>query len=191
MASIRAFIAIDMPAIIVDFAGKRQQALKNAGIDMKWVRPENIHLTLQCLGDVETEKIHAVQACMEKAAREVSAFSLKAKGLGVFPSLKRPKVMWMGVTGQTDFLKTLSLQISDALVNLGIPQEKRVFKGHLTIGRIKGKLDTQQLGRVISAQKEYETPIVEVDSVCLFQSRLTPRGAIYTKLAEVSLGVSR
>jgi 2'-5' RNA ligase len=189
LTSIRYFIAVDMPVDISNFARERQQALKKAGINMKWVRPESIHLTLQFLGDVDVEIISDIQTGMEKAVKGMLPFSLQVKGLGAFPSLKRPKVLWVGLAGQIDRLKNLKRRISEELVDIGFPIEKRSFRGHLTIGRIKGDMDTLQLDYAISAQKDYETSIFKVNSVCLFKSRLTPRGAIYTKIAEVSLDV--
>jgi RNA 2',3'-cyclic 3'-phosphodiesterase len=190
LAPIRTFIAVEMPVDISTFAKERQQALKKADINMKWVRSGNIHLTLQFLGDVEAEEIPVVQASMKNAVKGASTFTLKAKGLGVFPNLKRPKALWVGLVGQIDLLKDLNRRISEALAAIGFPKEKRNFKGHLTVGRVKGKIDSLKLDQAISAQKDFETSSFRVDSVCLFKSRLTPQGAIYTKLAEASLKVS-
>lgn len=189
MTSIRTFIALDMPDDVLAVVKERQRALKKAGIVMKWVRPESIHLTLQFLGDIDKELIGAIQAGMDRSAKDFSPFSLSVKGLGAFPNLKRPRVLWMGLSGQMDRLRGLKNRISEELILLGFPPEKRPFKGHLTIGRIKGDIDTVQLLHAMSSQTDSGSPVFRVDSVCLYKSQLTPRGAVYTKLAEVSLGV--
>lgn len=178
-----------MPEMVRSFAEERQQAFKDAGIGMKWVRVQSIHLTLQFLGEVDADRLPSIQAGIETAVKGVSSFSIKANGLGVFPNLKRPRVLWVGLAGQTEQLKDLHRKISGALVHFGFPKDNRVFKGHLTIGRAKGRIDKKILDHVLLAQKGYETPFFKVQSVCLFKSRLTPRGAVYTKLAEASLNV--
>ena len=188
MASIRSFIAIDVPDTVRAFAEERQQILKEAGIHLKWVRPANIHLTLQFLGDVDTEKLPNIETALAAAAKSSCPFSLKAKGLGVFPNLKRPRVVWIGLDGQTDLLHDLYRQISASMVPEGFPEDKKDFKGHLTIGRVKGRIN-RQIESVISARFNDETPPFKVSSVYLFKSQLTPRGAIYTKLAQAPLNV--
>ncbi len=159
----------------------------DAGIHIKWVRPESIHLTLQFLGDVDQGVIPSIQRGIEKAVIGVPPFSLKVKGVGVFPNSKRPRILWMGLTGDTDELINLKTKISNELESIGFPIENRPFKGHLTIGRVKDRIDSRKLYNIIPAQNEYETPFFDVTSVCLFKSRLTPQGAIYSKLANVTI----
>ena len=191
MKTLRAFIAVEMPHHVADAIRKSQQALKRYGIHLRWVRPENVHLTLRFLGDIAADTVPGIQNAMTQAVSGCLPFQLQVKGIGVFPGIKRPQVVWLGVGGQVDLLDGLYQELSMRLSGLGIPPETRPFRGHLTIGRVKGRLDSERLGMTLSELAEVETKLFTVAGYCLFKSDLTPGGAMHTPLVQVRIGNKR
>ena len=122
--TIRTFIAIDIPGNIISNIRELQEGIKAYGFKIRWVRPENIHLTLKFLGDVDEVKIDDIAEAVSKTVGEYSPISLKAKGIGVFPGIKRPRVLWVGLTGQLEFLVRLHKTLDENLKVLDFPGEK-------------------------------------------------------------------
>lgn len=182
---IRTFIAIDLPDAVRQVMAECQEKLRRAGLGLRWVKPAGIHLTLKFLGDIEREVIAQIHGAMEQAAREAAPFVLKGDGLGVFPDFKRPRVLWMGLSGDMERLVDLQRNLDARLRGLGFAREKRAFKGHLTLGRVKGRLDGNQLRRALQRFEGFGTEAFTAEAVTLFQSDLRPSGAVYTHLAEV------
>ncbi len=188
--TIRTFIAIELPEQIIDSIGRIQERLQDYGFKVRWVRPQNIHLTLKFLGNiqkVQTEKIH--QAIFE-SARGFAPISIAAKGIGAFPSIKRPRVIWVGLAGQINQLQKLQKALDEKLAANGFPKEKRKFKGHLTLGRVKNKIDPKKLLEAVKEFAGFESEPFVTDTVALFKSELKSTGAVYTKLMETSLMAS-
>jgi 2'-5' RNA ligase len=185
---IRAFIAISLPESVLQAMGQAQQTLGRLGRGIRWVRKEGIHLTLKFLGDVDRDDVERIQIAMERATEEASPFVLTGQGTGVFPDLRRPRVIWMGLSGDLQRLFAHQANLETLLDDLGFPKDKRPFKGHLTLGRVKGHLDATELREALEGLAGFQTDAFTVQSVALFQSTLRPHGAVYTKLAEVPLG---
>ena len=181
-ATFRAFIAIDLPESVRLFLAEVQEALKSYGLSIKWVRPQNIHLTLKFLGDTDTAQTTRIAAAMTLAARDCPGVSLTAKDIGVFPDLKRPRVIWAGITGQLEILKNLQRTLDDHLADLSFPKDPRTFRAHLTLGRVKGKIVSASMKTAIDELKGYESEPFEVDRIVLFRSELRPTGAVYTQV---------
>ena len=182
---IRAFVAIRLPESVLHAIGKVQDRLRRSGFGIRWVRTEGIHLTLKFLGDIDKGAIDGIRSAMEESVKGVSPFTLQGKGLGVFPDFRRPRVVWIGLDGDTKALTTVQGQLETHLDTLGFPKEKRRFKGHLTLGRAKGRLDKDKLRKELEKLDAFETDPFLVESLNLYQSTLRPQGAIYTKLAQV------
>ena len=185
---IRAFIAIRLPESVLQAMGQAQETLRRLGRGIRWVRKEGIHLTLKFLGDVDTDRVENIHMAMERASKGTSPFVLTGEGIGVFPDLRRPRVIWIGLSGDLQVLFALQANLESQLKGLGFPKEKRPFKGHLTLGRVKGRLGATELRKALEGLGSFQTDAFTVQSVALFQSTLRPEGAVYTKLAEVSLG---
>ena len=178
----RAFIAIDLPETVRRFLAEVQETLKSYRLPVKWVRPQNIHLTLKFLGEVETAQTAKIAAAMTMAAKDLADVCLTAKDVGVFPDLKRPRVIWAGVKGQLEILQDLQRALDDHLAELGLPRDPRTFYAHLTLGRVKGKIVLSRLKTVIDGLKGAESEPFEVDRIVLFKSELRPTGAVYTQV---------
>ena len=185
---IRTFIAIDIPESVLQAIAKVQDKLRRTGLGIRWVRPEGIHLTLKFLGDIEKGDVEKIHEAMKKAVQIASPCTVRGEGLGVFPNFKRPRVLWVGLSGELEMLVALQRALDVQLKDLGFPREKRPFKGHLTLGRVKGRLDGNQLQRTLQRFEDFKTEGFTAEAVTFFQSDLRPTGAVYTKLAEVELG---
>ena len=185
--SIRTFIAIELPEHIIGSISKVQKHLQSNLNNIKWVAPKNIHLTLRFLGDVSPHDLVSVGRVLSNAVKNVSPFSLFAKGIGAFPNLSRPRVIWIGIAGHMENLKRLYGNIGEQLESVGIENEKRKFAGHLTVGRVKGKIDPILLINAVEELKRFETQLFTVNHVILFESELNPKGAVYTKLFSAEL----
>jgi 2'-5' RNA ligase len=186
--TIRTFIAIEIPKTVISKIRELQDVIKAYGFKIRWVRAENIHLTLKFLGDIEEIKINEIAKAVSKAVEKYSPISLKAKGIGVFPGIKRPRVLWVGLSGQLEALVKLQQTLDENLIALGFSREERPFKGHLTMGRIKDKIDVKKLGDALMAFRRFESETFTADQIILYKSELTPSGAVYTGLASALLG---
>jgi 2'-5' RNA ligase len=181
----RAFIAVDLPETVRVFLAELQETIKSYEVPVKWVRPQNIHLTLKFLGDTDTAQTARIVAAMTLAAKDCPGVSLTAKDIGVFPDLKRPRVVWAGVNGQLEILKNLQRTLDDHLAGLGFPKDRRTFSAHLTMGRVKGKIVSARMKAAIDGLKGSESEPFEVDRIVLFKSELRPTGAVYTQVHQV------
>ena len=181
----RAFIAIDLPESVQLFLGEAQVALKPFGFRVKWVRPQNIHLTLKFLGNTATADTDKIVEAMALAAKNCPVATLRAKGIGVFPDVRRPRVIWAGLDGQLDIVSDLQQRLEDQLADLDFPRETRAFKSHLTLGRVKEKITPERMKTAIDQLKEFESGSFEIKQIILFKSELRPSGAVYTKLRGV------
>jgi len=133
--TIRTFIAIEIPGTIISKIRELQDGIRAYGFKIRWVRTENIHLTLKFLGDVEEIKINEIANAVAETVKGHSPITLQAKGIGVFPGIKRPRVLWVGLAGQLEALVRLQQTLDENLMALGFSREERTFKGHLTMGR--------------------------------------------------------
>ncbi|MFH2219387.1 MAG: RNA 2',3'-cyclic phosphodiesterase [Pseudomonadota bacterium] len=188
--TIRTFVAIELPDHVVASIRKVQEGLRSYGFNVKWVRPENIHLTLKFLGDIGTADTKKVGDAIAVSMKEHAPVSLTAKGIGVFPGIKNPRVIWVGITGRQNELLALQNRLENELAGIGFPREKRPFNGHLTLGRVKQKIDPRRLVEAIEEFGGFESEPFAAGEVVLFKSDLKPTGAVYTKLVSAALNLS-
>ena len=183
---IRAFIAVNLAAATIANIASAIERLKPRISGIRWVAPNNFHLTLKFLGAIDESKIEPIGVAIGDALRPFPPCTINAKGLGVFPSLKRPRVLWVGLNGAG--LVPLATQLESALVPLGFASEERTFTPHLTIGRWRrGDRVDIAIEQELQRWANYEFGISQIQEVILFQSVLKPTGAIYTRLKIVAL----
>ena len=185
---IRTFIAVKLPDDVIEGLREVQKSLKREGLDIKWVRPENIHLTLKFLGDIQASAAEGVGSALKAAAAEFPPLTLSAAGLGAFPSVKRPRVLWAGVGGDREVLARLHARIEQALYELGIEKENKTFKGHLTLGRIKGRVDPDLMIDAVGKYAHMASRGFVADTLYLIKSELKPSGPVYTDLVSARMG---
>jgi 2'-5' RNA ligase len=195
MEQIRSFIAIELPAGLKLELTQLQARLKTGNTPgIKWVKPDGMHLTLKFLGSVAAAKIDEITRAMTAAAREVAPFRLAVEQLGVFPSLKRVQVVWVGLGGGVAKLERLYRLLETNLARLGFAPESRPFKPHLTLARLGNKVlaeERQSLGRLIAGTGLEISVTIKVDAVSLIRSQLTREGAIYSRISSAELGQGR
>ena len=187
---IRSFIAIDFPEETRKALEDIQKELKQCGTGVRWVKPGSIHLTLKFLGNIHPTQVEDIALAVAQEIRDHPPITLRATGLGAFPSRRKPRVIWIGMEGEVQRLKGIQARIEDALEPLGFVREKRGFRPHLTIGRVK---DRRKLQALIDAMAELKIPefdSFDVTEIILYKSDLRPTGAIYTKLHRMSLAAS-
>ncbi len=184
----RAFVAIDLPERVRAALGAAQQTLKSYGVRAKWVRLPSIHLTLKFLGNIDAGLTDEIAEAMAASAKGRDGLTLAAKGIGVFPHARRPRVIWAGLSGQLEVLKSLAETLDAHLADLGFPRETRAFKGHLTLGRVKAKIVADRLQAAMHELETFETDGFEVSQFILYKSELRPSGAVYSRVKEVPLG---
>lgn len=183
---IRAFIAIELsPPIQKQLEQIVLDLQQNASRHVKWVKPENIHLTLKFLGESRPDELDRLSAEIRPIASAARPIELRIHGLGAFPNFKRPRVIWIGVQAPPS-LTRLQQALEDAAEKIGYPREERTFSPHLTLGRVNREASPAELVRLgeTIAQKPVGTlGSMTVSHLILFRSVLKPAGAVYTPLA--------
>ena len=187
--NIRAFLAIEPPENILREISRLQEKLKwEISGRLSWTRPQGQHLTLKFFGDISKEDIGSISAVAQKRVAAVPKLNLKIEKLGVFPDTRRPRVLWCAVGGDTEQLASLQKKLDDDFAAIGFPAEDRSFKAHLTLARIKDPRDITGMNEALNQYDSFRAGEFIADKLFLFQSNLSPRGAVYTKLAEFVLG---
>ena len=182
MPPIRSFIAIELPtgtrSSLEGITGK----LKASAGDVRWVKTDDIHLTLKFLGDVEEERIPDIGGCIEQCVMGITPFTIAVRGMGAFPSDHSPQVIWIAAADESGTLSRMQLSLEDGLARLGFKKEKRPFSPHLTLGRLKSPRGKDAVRRALTEFKNADCGSCTADAVCLFKSELKPGGAVHTRL---------
>jgi len=187
--SIRSFLAVDPPQEIIDAIGMIQDRLrKNIHGDIRWVRPQGIHLTLKFFGTISESDVANISRVVENTTSTIAPFTLGIKRVGAFPDVKRPRVLWLGMDGDVDTLILLQKEVDAELHKYGFEKEDRTFRPHLTLARIKDPRGVIGLAKIMVKRENYEAGSFSAAGLNLFKSELTPKGAIYTKLAYFPFG---
>jgi len=190
MSMLRAFIAVEIPAEIQQRI-QRETANFRQGIDplVRWVPVQNTHLTLKFLGDVSPNSLEFIRQMLRTEAENVPCFEMHLAGLGAFPNLKRPRVLYVGIQAPAA-LDGLARGIEAASRRLGYEPEERPFSAHLTLGRVRQNVNAteqQQIRRAIENTQVDLLGTARVDSVHLYKSDLNPGGSVYTRLYSAAL----
>lgn len=192
-APLRTFIACPLPESVTEELAGVQNCLRNLRMPLRWVKPGNIHLTLKFLGDLPRGLLPAVERAMAAAAETQAPFTLRGAGLGCFPNPQRVRVVWVGLAGDTPSLANLQQTLAEELADLDpdrFPRSKRSFRGHLTLGRVKGRLPLRKILEALKQCGGFDSEPFRVERLVMYQSDLRPTGAVYTHLAAAPLGGS-
>ncbi len=195
MEQVRSFIAIKLPdELKLGLARLEAQLEMSKQPWVKWVDPYSIHLTLKFLGSIAVDRISEIIGVMEAATQGIPPFRLEVKDLGVFPSLRRVQVAWVGISGEVDKLSQLQQHLESHLARLGFAPESRPFTPHLTLARLRNRAsldERQSFGQLIATARFEATYTIKVDAINLMRSQLTREGAIYSRIGSVGLDKSR
>ena len=199
---IRTFIAVELDedirsaisALQGQVRDELQRELRKTSPDarLQWVKPQSIHLTLKFLGDIREDQVQEIGEGLAAALQTQPAFSLKVGGLGVFPDLRAPRVLWIGLEPMSDApsaIGTLARKVEEAIVALHFPSEAKPFTPHLTLARIKER--NREIGRALSnlgvLARGRSIGTLSVHGISLMKSDLQPSGAVHTRLCEIPL----
>ncbi len=189
--SLRTFIAVEISAEVRMRTARLISRLQETGANVRWVKPEHMHITLKFLGDVDLRDIPEVCAAVAHATVDLPPFSFRIAGAGAFPNLTQPRTVWLGVDEGADELTELYSRIEKSLGALGYPAEKRRFRPHLTIGRVRNAdRGMAALADVLAEHADYVAGVVDVDEVVTFSSDLDREGPQHEPLATAELGGS-
>jgi 2'-5' RNA ligase len=183
--TIRTFIAVDLPDQVRQSIRHFQEPLKKGSADVKWVRPENMHLTLKFLGDIPFDQQDAILGAMAVSVRLFNPFSAVLSGSGGFPDLGHPRVFWIGIGRGAQELTELSIRLNNALAPLGFEKDKRPYKAHLTLGRVRSMRGISTVAKRL--KDPFASESFRVDEIILYQSDLNPAGSVYTVLDRVKM----
>jgi 2'-5' RNA ligase len=194
---LRAFIAIQLSDELkcqiqgVQEELKRQVAKLGRAGGIGWTRAEGIHLTLKFLGDVPEAQVEALGMVIRQVASAVEPFTLEARGVGAFPSLRKPRVVWLGLHGgdrAMGALRQAQSAVEEGCAGLDFPRESRLFTPHLTLARVRDPGPSGALEKVLTQHQDLVVGNLFCGSLALIKSELRPSGAVYATLVEVPLG---
>jgi 2'-5' RNA ligase len=189
MPRLRTFIAIDLGKPIRDRLVALQESLDKSATGVKWVEPENLHVTLLFLGEVDQREIIDVCRAVDGAAGTQSAFTLTIAGTGCFPNPRRPRVLWAGVAAGAPEVIALHDAVEQPLLELGCyRREERRYSPHVTLGRIRSERPPDGLEKALAKHHAWSAGETTVAEVHVMSSELTPTGPNYTVLSRAKLG---
>jgi len=180
----RLFVALELPDSVREAIAAVQQQLRERGLGrLRWVRPQGIHLTLKFLGNVATGRLLDLSRALQGATAGQGALSLSTAGAGIFDE-RRPRVLWLGLAGDLDRLKSLQARVDEALLPLGFHLEGRPFAPHLTLARVPPAQASALKDAIRQALADTNVPEETFLSteVSLMRSVLTREGALYNRL---------
>ena len=172
----RLFVALDLPASVKKSLTKISYGLSG----VRWVEPDQMHLTLRFIGDTDVQKEQAARAALEEVS--FAPFELQVRGVGQFPEQGAAQVLWAGVD-TSDALEKLASDVEAALVAHRLRPEKKPFSAHITLGRMRNPMKPERLRKFYDQNADFETEPFKVTEFSLYSSLLTPNGSIYTREA--------
>ena len=179
---IRCFVAIEIPETIQTLLTSAQEELREFVRGASWVKRENIHLTLKFLGDVVPNQISVIKNSIEQVTDTRSPFSMELGGIGAFPNLSRPRIIWAGVKTGADEVAAIAKDIDIRLGRHGYERNEKPFRPHLTLARLKSRTDLKPLVDVFQQYDTISGARMIVKQVRIVQSQLRRSGAVYTPL---------
>ena len=183
----RLFIAIELPDLVKgmlsDLVGELRPKLKG----WRWIRVENLHLTIKFLGELDEQDLNMVQECLRVCIckKAIAPIRFQIASIGVFPSIRHPSVLWCGMLEEERVLQMLAADLENDLEKIGFQKEERSFHPHITIARASKKDPAIIVQRDIEMYKERVFAAFDATMISLLKSSLTPQGAIYETLFQV------
>jgi 2'-5' RNA ligase len=189
MGKTRTFVGIDIGDAIRASTTALIKELAKTGAAVKWVAPESMHVTLLFLGEVDDRALHAVCKAVQEVAASEPPFSLRVSGVGAFPTARRPKILWAGITEGAEPLQHLNAALEERMLELGCyRKEERGYAPHLTLGRVKGDSDSFAMAAELPKRLAWEGGKFAAEEVLVFSSELDRDGPVYTVIGRAPLG---
>lgn len=186
----RLFAATPLPADVSDLIASIREELEPEGWPVRWVDPEQAHITLKFYGDTPVGRISSLASRLAWIAGRSEPHTLQTSRIGAFPSTRRPRVVWLGLTGDVVKLERVAEDIDEVSSELGFTRERRRFRAHITLGRIRGRNELLADFEAVVADLDLPTVKVPIERVQLMRSVLGPDGPQYSVVDEWPLGRS-
>jgi len=187
--SLRTFLALEIDEPTRDALVAAERSIGAAGAKMKWVERENLHVTMNFLGDVADETVSRVCEIAAGVAAEAAPFDFDVRGAVCVPPKGRAvRMIWAGVGEPTGALNSLYSKLAEAFAGFGLRQEQRAFKPHITLARIKFAPDAERLRKAVEQWGQTNFGLQHADELVVFSSQLTPTGPVYSPIAKPPLG---
>lgn len=188
MRRVRTFIGIDPGPKIRDRLVALQESLMREGARAKWVEPDNLHVTLLFLGEVDLLNIPKLCQVVAEQVQDHASFTMRVATTGCFPNIRRPRVLWAGITQGQQEVCAIHDVLEEPLLDLGCyRREERKYTPHLTIGRVQGNKYETDLSAVLNQYSDWKGGDTTVKAIHVMSSELTPQGPIYTVLSRAKL----
>lgn len=185
----RLFVAVHLPdEMKEELHASFSSAVKRRVRGLRFPPPANVHITLKFLGETDDGLIPALEEALKIVSEKAGPFTMSAGGAGAFPDVRRPRVIWAGVRNGQDKLVELAKAVERALEPLGFEPERRPFRGHITVARVKNPAAAKAVGEIVAANEGREFGSFEVESFSLVKSELKPDGAVYSDVNDFPLG---
>lgn len=184
MTTFRGFIAIDIP--FTTQLKSLFDALRRTSAQIKLVEPENIHITLKFLGDIEEDALDTIEQIMQESVQTTQPFTMTLKGTGVFPNENYIKVLWVGIKHAEPLIPIVK-SLNERIGIIGVVKDTKPFSVHLTIGRMKSSRGKEEILEILNGFSSTHFAQISVESIKLKQSILTPNGPIYSTKKEIIL----
>lgn len=179
----RAFIAIDLPERIKSKIAELESDFKKCNLAFRWVKPENLHLTLKFLGDINQKQADKIKEAITKISGKFAAFETSFNGFGFFPDERKPRIFFISIDKE-ELLKGIASELEEELAKLGFEKENR-FKSHITLARIKDLRNIESLkAKIKNTRLDEKFP---ADAIILYKSTLAKEGPIYGKIFKSNL----
>ncbi|MDY6794220.1 MAG: RNA 2',3'-cyclic phosphodiesterase [Actinomycetota bacterium] len=192
MNKIRLFVAVDIPGEIRDVLGDLIEDNKKTAEGARWVRPENLHLTLKFIGNQDENRLERLRSEVRTAAERSRAFTVLLGGCGAFPSPYKARVIWVGMESGIEEARNVAGKLDSRLAKAGVEHEKRQFRGHLTLARLKRPSNCSSLLEdMADGLRDLSHMPFRVDEIVLYRSTLGSEGSTYTVLERMVLGDNR
>lgn len=177
----RLFIAIKIVPDLRQGVARVQKDLQVFDLGIRWVAVENIHLTLRFLGEIKEERIQGIKDILTSVGQGHNGFDMELRHLGVFPTERNPRVIWVSCQEKTGTLARVYEELENGLVGMGLEKDDHPFSAHITIGRIKSRQNIDKLKNYLVSNKDVLIGAQRVNELVLFRSRLSPQGPTYTE----------
>jgi len=184
--NIRCFIAIPIGETIEKQISDLIFSLKKHDADIKWIKPDGMHITIKFLGKTQDRMIPKIKDALVHAASLFDPFFITIQGIGAFPHVNRPRIFWVGIKNM-DSLEKLHTEIEDRMSRIGYVTEERSFHPHITLGRVRSQRGVRTITRMLDLARDTEFGDAYIDKLELMKSDLKPAGAVYTCLHAISL----
>lgn len=183
----RLFLAVDLPEDVRGQISELLRRMRSRLPSVRWVRPDQLHITLKFLGDTPDDQVERVRDEVHQKLRLSRSFSLSAQGFSAFPSPEKARILWVGLSGEMDQLRQLATRLDECCATLGYPMERRPFSGHITLGRLKPGANPRPDPALFHKMDVGRLGEFRVSEVVLYESDLRPTGPVYGALERFRL----